>query len=387
MKRSIYLLILGMLILAGCGKKASQNNNPAGNNANLLGNHVSVENSVVPSPSLGSSESPSDKSGFSDVILVVGNKKFSTTDFKNWLYFFYLFQGYKVSEDEIRQMWNRLSSEDKTTLFRGFVREMVLSSIARERGIDKDPSIASKIKVLTDHLLGNELLDRETSSARLSLSEIRDMYEEAVSALDRDIKAQTNTFTETEFVKRLGSLLVGVQMYMINKEYVVYKIEVNSATEADKVMGEYYNQKALLVGQKNANIEAFREIARKRMGIQYKDKISTYKIMEEIQQARQKGDKARMKYWQDYYQLLTTAEGSTDPVKGRVGNKWFVILIAKKPEWSVVHWDELPSEVRNNIQTMLIGVQEEEKVNSLISDFRKRSLVQDDLVKPDQIIL
>lgn len=384
MKRGIYLLLVAILfVLPGCGRNQSTSQSEVYSN-----NVVSGSDTIATSPSSGQVESTKDNARLEeDVILMVGEKKFTTTDFKNWLYFFYTFQGYRITEKDVERMWNQLPAENKPAVFEAFVREMILASIADERGIDRDPIVVSKVKMAKASILGEELVNRETGSAKLSMDDVKRMYEDAVEALNRDIKAGTNTFAETEFAKRLGSLITGVQMYMVNKQYMLYKIEVDSAAEADKVMAEYYNQKGSLAGQKDANIEAFRSVARSRMGVNYRDRVSTYDIMEKMQRAKEKNDKDAMKYWQDYYQLLVTAETSADPVKGRVGDKWLVVLLPKTPEVSIVHWEDLPSNVQTNIQTMLMGVQQQEKINSLISDFRKRTVVRDDMVKPEHIIL
>ncbi len=382
MKRGFYLLAVTLFVLSGCGQNQSSENQ-----SDIYSNTVSVTNSVTESSPLSQVKSTKDNTSLeSDVVLMVGDKKFTVTDFKNWLYFFYTFQGYNLTEKDVERMWSRLPAENKPAVFEAFVREIILSSIAVERGINRDPVVASKIEMAKASVLGEELLNRESGATKLSIDDVKRMYEEAVEALDRDIKAGTNTFAETEFAKRLGSLITGMQAYMLNKEYVLYKIEVNSGAEADKVMAEYYSQKGSLSGQKNANVEAFRSVARSRMGVNYRDRISTYDIMEKMQRAKEKNDKTGIKYWQDYYQLLVTAEGSSDPVKGQVGDKWLVVLLPKSPEVSVVHWEDLPSEARTNIQTMLMGLQQQEKVNSLISDFRKRTVVKDDIIKPEHIV-
>ncbi len=330
---SVCLLLLVSLL--GCGRK----------DENDVLSDREVVGKQVPGDRISSEFSSSDSMSAEKIVLKVGPHRFNEDDFYAW----YAIRNNIGSVQDAKKQFFALSESEKRRQFESFVDEVLIGVAAIERGYDKYPEVKSMFKINKLMLAMGKMLEQEGSIPQVDETAIRELYGEALEALQKDIEANDGTYShyaKTRFAQLFG--LPALQ-YMIDQRVTLWKIKTNSSSEADRVMARFYQEKSQNGGDSKA---AFRAIAREIMGPAYVERVSTSVLLKEIDKLREElmtaGDEEEKKNIQNKILLLSEEYNTVlyqpknaDPRKVRVGDDVYLFFVPKDKELSIVSWDEL----------------------------------------------
>ncbi len=278
-----------------------------------------------------------------DVIAVVGKRKLYKSEFESWL---------ESNDLDI----TGLDEEQKKALVKTFVESIVLAELARQRGLDKDPKIKSKMEFAMDSVLGVELLSMEAKP--LTESEIRDLYEEYYTAMKSgqdptQTKFMTylfgNTYIGPSYTKQ--SILDMLSVTTVSPiERIVYEIAVDTEAEAKKVMADFWAN--------GANASTFRMLARQYSVLRNassggKKKYSELDIRKKLIEAQQKNDKKSFEDWMTFYNaVFTTPEQKPSDIINVFG-KYYIVYPVQQRGGQIKTWDELDSDNKQLLINLL----------------------------------
>ncbi len=368
-KKRIFLAFLFLpilFVLGGCGKNADKG---------VLGTQSNVEQSVssATSPSAkGSSTSlPADK-----IALKVGPYTFTVDDFYAW----YALNA-NVPPDSAKDSFLGLPEDKKKSVYDEFVKSMLAAVAAIERGYNKYPDVKSMQKIYGLMLSTNKMLQEEGSTTEVAEDDVRDMYNRALDALRMDLESNSpnyENFLNTELAKIATRLGFPILDYMVDWRTTIWKIEVDSSSQADAVMGRFYQEKA----QNNGDAkEAFRSVARETMGPAYVERVSTASLVKELQDlqarladAKDEGEKRKIKQRLEeinaYFNLISSVPVGSDPVRLAIGDKVYLFFLPKEKKYSLVSWEELPAQLRQALERAYKDLENAERIKKIVDSVR-----------------
>ncbi len=348
------LFAIGLLVsISGCSRSKPEDNY-AINDVNTIESQDSS-----PGVSSDSTSAEQDSSGLSDtVIAVIGGRKVYKQDFEAWLQA----QGKNLEE---------LSKEEKQQELEGFLQNLVLATIARERGLDKDPVVRRTIEMQTDSTLAAELRARELPS--FTEEEIGQMYNDFFTALDMSDDLNNFPFQNYKFWQYTSMFFPYINMWTLEpQERDVYEIAVDSKEQAQNILSEFWGS--------GADVQAFRMLARqysvlenaKRGG---KHHYTSDEIAEKIVEANKRGDEKAVQDWLKVREIVFGSLKKDDPSSIlHIFGKYYIFFSNKEIKGGRKHrrWEDLPKKVKDNIIALFGQGVAVSKINELVNDYRKR---------------
>ncbi len=364
MKVKWYGLVVASLLLVtvGCGSKGE---NESFNLEDQKTSYTTASNQV-----LSDQESSSQYQAKSeDVIVKIGKTAFTSKDFLYWLLSFYQRTYPQITIEDVKKMWEKIGSEDKKGLYDMFVFAMKQALLAKELGLDRDPEVQEMIKINTMGVLQLALVNRLGEDVNLTKEDVARLYDEAIQYKKA---GDDNAFLNSELVKLLTYAQVDIMALLtqiIKEERTIYEIVVDSSEEADKVMAEYYQQKAMT----NSGREAFRMVARKYMGPNsYKKVVSASDLYAKMMDPKMSEEERRnlQLYFNFIFRQLVNNEDLL-PMKTQIGGKWYIVYLVKSRQ-QIYSWDELDDNLKEQIYLACKRGKEVEELQAKIQEFDKR---------------
>ncbi len=354
MKRFLGVLfaICFLISVSGCSKSKPEDDYAI--------NNVNAVESQEPSPEVSSNSvsSGQDATVSDTVIAVIGGKKVYKQDFEAWLQA----KGKNLEE---------LSKEEKQQGLGEFLQNLILATIARERGLDKDPEVRRAIEIGTDSILRAKLLTQELPS--FTEEEIGQMYDDFFTALDMADDSNNFRFQDYKFYQYASVFFPYINMWTLEpQERDVYEIAVDNKEQAQNILSEFWGN--------GADVQAFRMLARQYSLLENasrggKHHYTSDEINQKITEANEAKDEKTAEDWKKVGEVVFGSLKKNDPSPIlHLFGKYYIFFSNKEIKGGRKHrrWEDLPKKVKENIVTLFRQGVTFSKVNELIEDYRKR---------------